>query len=125
MGTILQFPVIKQSFLTETNPCSYCGLTQSEFCAECKSKDEKVYILHNDICIVTYTPSADRPETTFNGQDIKDQDNLPVFYSTTSKSKKKAWEALKEQFTSNTTMHGAISILWDNGVKCHSWCRMD
>lgn len=77
--------------------------------------------LQNKHCIIEYNER----EKSFSGRDLDDQYNLPAFYSTTKRSHKKAAKALLEHFNENTTMHGAMRILRENNISCHSWCTMD
>lgn len=59
------------------------------------------------------------------GDDNTDPYNMPAFISRTWRSHKKAWNALVQAFDKDTTMGGAQHILNENGIRTHSWCRMD
>ena len=82
-------------------------------------------ILKNSKCIVEYNPEAKHALDFFDGRDLTDSNNEPAFYSKTMRSHKKAWAALQADFNDFTTMYGAIGILNQNGIKCHSYCAMD
>lgn len=77
--------------------------------------------LRNSITVIEY----DDETKAIGGDDLRDQNNLPAFYNKTSRSCKKAWAALTAEWTPETTMYGAMTILSKNGIRCHSWCRMD
>ena len=77
--------------------------------------------LRNEHCYISYKPE----DKKIHGADNDDKYNGTVFYNTTSRSCKKAWAALEKLFTPQTTMYGALGILEDNGVRCHSYCSVD
>lgn len=78
-------------------------------------------VMKNKYCFVEY----DEENKKFHGGDLTDHYNEPRFYNTTKRSHKKAATALIKTFNNSTTMHDAINILEDNGIRCHSWCSMD
>lgn len=114
-----------------------CGLctppTEEEVEAHKKAQEEKKAqevqeafkveetLVANAKCVVTYSPNM----KSFSGSCKVDLNNLPTFYNTTRRSHKRAWAALKEQFTPDTTMYQAMGILSANGVRCKSYCAMD
>ena len=75
----------------------------------------------NSYCWVNYN----HEEQSFNGGDLTDHNNEPRFYSKTRRSHKKAALALKNSFTTETTMYDAMKILQANSIDCRSWCSMD
>jgi len=87
--------------------------------------EDGTWTISNDITCVKYDPNTDYNPSVFSGSDRKDQHNMPRFYSKTRRSKKRAWKALKKQFTHKTTMHEAAIILSNNGVRTRSYCAMD
>jgi hypothetical protein len=60
-----------------------------------------------------------------SGRDLTDGYNEPSFYNQTSRSIKKAWDALVKAFDAETRMYDAMGILQTNGVRCRSYCAMD
>jgi len=83
--------------------------------------NESVIVLSNENTRIEYNVSTKR----IFGKDLKDRNNEPAFYNKTVRSIKKAWKALEESFTPNTTMYEATNILRQNGIKTHEWCMMD
>lgn len=81
--------------------------------------------LENKNCVITYNPEYRWKTDAFKGSDLTDNINMPMFYNTTVRGHKKAWEQLKAKFNEHTTMDGAMFILKDAGIKTHSWCAMD
>lgn len=77
--------------------------------------------ISNKNCSVSYDPE----DKDFSGSDLLDMNNLPRFYNQTKRSHKRAANALKEEFTKETTMYQAMSIICANGVRCRSYCAMD
>jgi hypothetical protein len=78
--------------------------------------------LRNALTKIEYDPDD---VFIFTGSDYTDIMNEPRFLSRNRRGHKKAWEALSEQFTDNTSMYDAITILMDNGMSIHSYCGMD
>ena len=60
-----------------------------------------------------------------SGSDLTDQNNLPCFYNKTVRGIEKAWEVLEKEFTPETSMYGAMTILERNNIRCRSYCAMD
>jgi hypothetical protein len=77
--------------------------------------------LENAITFVTFNPE----KKEIHGGDKRDQHNDPRFYNKTVRGINKAWKALEEKFSENTTMYEAANILRDNGISCHSYCAID
>jgi hypothetical protein len=77
--------------------------------------------LSNEYCSIKYNEE----EKEINGQDLKDQNNCPAFYSESKRGIEKAWKILESFYKDDTTMQQAINILYNNGVKIHSYCMMD
>lgn len=125
MGTITELKQAVRINEVLENTCERCACRNSDHCRKCEVTTVRHYTISNAKCFVEYSPEAKSAMNFFDGEDLTDQNNLPAFYSETMRTHKKAWKALTEQFTADTTMHGAIRILWDNGIKCHSWCRMN
>lgn len=101
---------------------------------------EQAYNKYKNDIMAQYQPKVTKTETTLKnkkcsiecngidkitGGDLTDTNNDPRFYNVTKRSLKKAWKALREQFTANTTMHQAEDILNTNKVRTHSYCAMD
>ena len=76
--------------------------------------------LKNENCIIDL-----RSDKEISGQDLTDQNNLPAFYNKTSRGLKKAWQALQDSFTAETTMYEAMKILEQFNIRTHSYCMMD
>jgi len=76
--------------------------------------------LSNSFCTAKYNSVENR----INGQDLKDQNNLPAFFTRKKRGVKKAWEALVEVFDENTTYSKALNIL-RGFTSVHDYCRMD
>ena len=77
--------------------------------------------LKNEYCSISF----DETKKIVDGSDLKDQNNWPCFYTKKKRNIKKAWEKLTAEFTAETTMYGAIHILDQFDLNCHSWCSMD
>lgn len=76
--------------------------------------------LKNENCFIEL-----QNEKEIFGRDLTDIYNEPAFYNRTSRSLKKAWKILKDEFDAETKMRDAIRILEDNKVSIHSYCMMD
>ena len=81
--------------------------------------------LQNSRTVMEYNPEGRTAMNIIGGQDTSDKYNEPTCFAKTSRSHKKAWAALKAQWTERTSLHDAINILRDNGVKMHYYCAMD
>ena len=81
--------------------------------------------LRNSKTAVTYQPAADNKIDIFSGDDLQDSYNLSTFYNKTSRNHRKAWQALQAAFDDTFTMYDVIRVLFANGIRCHSYCRMD
>jgi hypothetical protein len=77
--------------------------------------------LENDKTAICY----DRGKKTIRGSDKTDVYNEPRFFTESKRGIEKAWQALTDQFTDETTMYGAINILLGNGIRSHSYCAVD
>lgn len=77
-------------------------------------------LLQNDKCCIEL-----RSDKEIFGRDLTDRNNEPAFYNKSVRGLKKAWTALTAGFNNDTTMYGAMGILRQSGIKCHSWCTAD
>lgn len=57
--------------------------------------------------------------------DLVDRANEPAMLNLTKRSLAKAMRVLTATFTDTTTFKDVGTILRDNGVRMHYWCRMD
>jgi hypothetical protein len=76
--------------------------------------------LKNDKCIVELDS-----DKKVSGRDLTDRYNEPAFYNKTSRGLQKAWKALQDSFSSDTTMHDVMKILEQYKIRTHSYCMMD
>jgi len=81
--------------------------------------------LVNGKTIIEYDAASQTATDCFYGCDLTDQNNLPACYSKTRRTHKKAIAALIAAWDDQTTMYDAVRILRANGIKMHTWCRMD
>ena len=58
-------------------------------------------------------------------RDLSDHYNEPACYNKTRRNLKKAWEAVKASWASDTTLHDVIDTLRQHGIRTHYWCMMD
>lgn len=81
----------------------------------------KTLVLQNEKCAF----EIDFENAEISGSDLTDSYNYPKCYNKTSRSIKKAANALQKSWHPEITMYGAMNILTDNGIKMRSYCSMD
>ena len=79
----------------------------------------------------------DKVTVTFNeekkeifGMDLTDPYNEPAFYNESVRGIKQAWASLAKAFNDQTvrdgiTMYAVLRMLGENGIKTHSYCRVN
>jgi hypothetical protein len=101
--------------------CSILGtlacLTETTNCRAWQEKYDLV--LRNPRTVLTLKGNE------VNIDDLRDKDNEPAAYNKTRRGLAKAVDAVKAAWTETTTMYEAIDILWQHGIRMHSYCKMD
>lgn len=90
-----------------------------------KSSKPKFEDLPTSLSNKYMTADINMMHKNIGGSDKTDMANMPMFYSTTWRSHKKAWTALVEAFNDDMRMYDAMGVLSKNGVKTKSYLSMD
>lgn len=94
--------------------------TMQEPTFKIKETKKGKWVFENKNTFVSFDLGKDR----VSGSDLTDRYNELRFYNKTSRSIKKALEAMKNSFNETTTMYGAMNIM-DPFIRTRSYCSMD
>jgi hypothetical protein len=81
---------------------------------------EAPHSLRNEKCYVEL-----RGEENVLGRDLTDLHNEPSFFNKTHRGLIKAWKAVCQAWTEETTMDDVMTILAKYNIKTHSYCAVD